>query len=695
MRTGGVASSDDGSQTMNNKPAPNDTTSTEPLVESEQERQTPLVRVSLLGEFHLVWQVSPATNEALWNSRTSARVLLKLLLCAPSRQAPKGVLAGILWPESEEEKARESLRQASAVLRKMVRSADGVELLEQRHEGEILKLADQARLWVDADAFEALLAQASRATTSEEAFRCWQEAYALLRGEMLADDQASEWVRHGWVKRRKQSVWLARCRLIRHLADAYVQRGHMLLAEEVLEQHLVRFPTDQDALYRLLVLLEQQGCSEQASVLYEQAKRSLQAAGKQPNHQVKACYERMQAAVSSQPPIVFAPSTRVTQEHSASFLERPGPLQEHSVTTFIGTTMQGLALLSRNGRSVDSPVTLNALRTLLEGEERQGGPLISRRQFIELGIAACITHLAQLDSTCVSAVEREELGRALSQSIADGWKMLLTTANAEVLAVSQFQLALIHQAHPLLYPSTRSYLYAGAYGLLGLALQHQNRNEEALRAYHHAHLAAVATRDPWYIAQSLICQADTYQTLGMYTEAFHVIEEALLGLGEIDEAHRRARAHLLGCWADVAMTTGDYALAQHKLDESARSLEHLSANEEFDRGSWFNLAGKYAFATGNYPTAIGYFQQALAEAAPDWMIHRVFALLPMMASYACEGDHDACVTAAGTAFTALAVLNAPALNRIFTTTSQEILKAFPNADRLRSLVVDARQQLSS
>src|SRR2546430_6615412 len=51
-----------------------------------------------------------STTEDLWKSRTSARTLFKLLLCAPDRQASRSQLAGILWPETDEDKARESLR---------------------------------------------------------------------------------------------------------------------------------------------------------------------------------------------------------------------------------------------------------------------------------------------------------------------------------------------------------------------------------------------------------------------------------------------------------------------------------------------------------------------------------------------------------------------------------------------------------
>ena len=252
---------------------------------------TPLVRFTSTGRCLLF------TTEELWKSRTSARTLFKLLLCAPGRQASRSQLAGILWPETDEDKARESLRSACKVLRKVLRTASGEELLEQRNQNTILKLAEQSRLWVDADAFEELISQAGRATTPDEALALWQQAKALLHGEFLADDQGSEWMRHRWIKMRQQALRMARGRMVRHLADLYLQRGQVSLAEEVLEQHIIRFPTDQDALYRLLLLLEQQGCLEEACVLYKRTSYTLEAVGKQPAAHVRACYERLQKAM--------------------------------------------------------------------------------------------------------------------------------------------------------------------------------------------------------------------------------------------------------------------------------------------------------------------------------------------------------------------------------------------------------------
>src|SRR5437588_6684026 len=161
---------------MANRPISSQTSSNVDMSQSV-DAQPPLLRVYTFGAFHLDWQVPPCTTEDLWKSRTSARTLLKLLLCAPGRQASRSQLAGILWPETDEDKARESLRSASKVLRK-----------------------------------------------------------TLLRGEFLADDQGSEWMRHRWIKQRQQALRLGRSRMVRHLADMYLQRGQVSLAEEILEQ---------------------------------------------------------------------------------------------------------------------------------------------------------------------------------------------------------------------------------------------------------------------------------------------------------------------------------------------------------------------------------------------------------------------------------------------------------------------------
>jgi hypothetical protein len=267
-------------------------------------------------------------------------------------------------------------------------------------------------------------------TVPEEALALWHQAQALLRGEFLADDQGSEWIRHRWIKLRQQALRMARGRMVRHLAALFLQQGHMSLAEEVLEEHLMRFPTDQDVLYRLLTLLEQQGCFEEACLVYERTKRTLEALGKQAAQHVRTRYEHLRASLTS-------PHVEV------SLLKR-APVRERSPHPAVSST--AFPQLSRalaegsdqelppNSRNVPSPHAIEGgseaqwevLRILLEPEQagRAGLPLFSRRQFLELGITALIGHLAQLDGARVSVIEREALSRALSESIMDGWKHL-------------------------------------------------------------------------------------------------------------------------------------------------------------------------------------------------------------------------------------------------------------------------------
>ncbi|MFL5624861.1 MAG: BTAD domain-containing putative transcriptional regulator [Ktedonobacteraceae bacterium] len=671
-----------------------------------QEASTPLLRVYLFGEFQLIWQVPSCMEEAVWDSRTSARALFKLLLCAPGRQATKSMLAGILWPETDEEKARESLRSACKVLRKVLRTAAGEELLELPRTDDTLRLAEQTRLWVDADAFEAVVSQASRVHSSDAALALWEEANALLRGEFLAQDQSAEWLSHRLVKRRRQVLWMARCRMIRHLADLYVQRGRLSLAEETLELHVAHFPTDQDALYRLLVLLEQRGCFEQASILYERTRRTLEAVGKQPGQHVRACYERFQQLVSSRSQTLpfqkDISSLETVSELGGQFFASHAPVVtpalsrcglEGSEGGLIGSMTHVFSLLGTDGR-LDA--RLNVLRVLLEpeGEGRQDMSLLSRRQLLELGIAALISNLAQVDSKRISVVEREELSRALGESIANAWRLFHIMSNTEILAVGQIQLSLIHKAHALLLPSTRYCLYAGAYGLKGLALHFQERHEEALHTYHHAHLAAVATGDSWFIAQALICQADTYLALGMYAEALHVIEEALLGLGEIDEEHRRARAHLLGCWADVSMSMKEYSFAQKKLDEAAHYLDEVTVIEEFDRSCWLQLAGKKALMAGEYQQAVDHLEEALAANPPHWLLRHVGILTPLAMAYARMQEQEKSLFIAQQATPIVGAVNAPMTNKHFLEyIKDDILGRFPHDNKSHTFLTEIRHQL--
>jgi DNA-binding SARP family transcriptional activator len=247
-----------------------------------QEVQIPLLRVYLFQGGRLEWREPLAEQENNWKSHTMARAIFLLLLCAPNRQLLRGKLLNIFWGEKEEEKARESLRSILKGLRTMLALPHGEEVLETTHNGEVLKLKGQEIIWVDADAFEILVQQASRETDPYRALSLWQEAHNLLRGDFLAEDVLQEWVNSRVIKVRRHALQAARRLMVRELADLYIQLGQNVQAEELLSGHVIRFPTDQDALYRLMKLLIKVECFDEAHSYYEQTKAALAVYGKQP-----------------------------------------------------------------------------------------------------------------------------------------------------------------------------------------------------------------------------------------------------------------------------------------------------------------------------------------------------------------------------------------------------------------------------
>jgi tetratricopeptide (TPR) repeat protein/DNA-binding XRE family transcriptional regulator len=339
---------------------------------------------------------------------------------------------------------------------------------------------------------------------------------------------------------------------------------------------------------------------------------------------------------------------------------------------------------------------LETLRTLLPGAQAMSK--FSRRTFgrklLKLGTAAILSGIPIPEGRHVSVEELTKLHSALSACIQAGWKLFHTAGNAQVLAVGHAQLYLIQQNHALLSSRERSMFYSSVYNLMGKAMHLQGHYQQALDAHVNAHVAAMATGDPWYVSQSLICQADSYQALGQHTRAIEAIEEALRIVGSpTNELYMRSKAQLLASWADNAITLKEWNIAEEKLEASALLLDQIHPNEQFDHASWLQLKGKYAFEIGDYSKATEHLEAALRKISPNWIVRQVLILLPMVAAYTWQGDRDACLATANTAFSAIKTLNAPTVNNLYATSLQGLLEEFPNDTQVQTFVADKLPQL--
>jgi DNA-binding SARP family transcriptional activator/Tfp pilus assembly protein PilF len=213
------------------------------------------IRVYALGQFRLErrvgrdWQI---VTEATWQHQR-VRSLLGCLISSPRRKLGREQLMDALWPELDIETAAARLDRAVYSLRQLFeptrsRPATSPLLLTER---EVIELADQGQVWVDADAFEGLLSEARASVDGGEKERLLEEAAKLYGGEFLPEERKLELT----ITRREflQRNWIG---LLLELADLRAARD-LNSALDPLDRILAVDPTNEAAVQRLIKLLAQ------------------------------------------------------------------------------------------------------------------------------------------------------------------------------------------------------------------------------------------------------------------------------------------------------------------------------------------------------------------------------------------------------------------------------------------------------
>src|SRR5713226_856190 len=214
------------------------------------------LRIHVLGQFQLErrngsdWQ--PVTDSAWQHQRV--RALLACLLSSPGRKLGREQVMDVLWPDADLETASSRLDRSVYSLRQVLEPAlsrpASSHLLRIEREGLIL--ADQSLIWVDADDFEHLLAQAHATSDHGETEQLLEQAATLYVGEFLPEEHHSDWI----IARREalQRSWMG---LLLELADLRITRGALSTAIDSLDRLLAADPANEAAVQRLIVSLAQ------------------------------------------------------------------------------------------------------------------------------------------------------------------------------------------------------------------------------------------------------------------------------------------------------------------------------------------------------------------------------------------------------------------------------------------------------
>ncbi|QBD83130.1 tetratricopeptide repeat protein [Ktedonosporobacter rubrisoli] len=237
-----------------------------PTIQSSEFEHT-AIRIYVLGQFRLERRSRAdwlTVTDSAWQHQR-VRALLGCLVSSTGRKLGREQIMYALWPDADTETAASRLDRAVYSLRQLFepgRSRLAASLLST--EREVLVLAEQEQLWIDADAFERLLTRAHASDDPGEKERLLEEAAMLYGGPFLPEERKIE-----WTLARRESLQRSWIGLLLELSDLRIDRQAAKDAIEPLDRLLAIDPTNEAAVQRLMLLMAQLGRRGEALRAYK------------------------------------------------------------------------------------------------------------------------------------------------------------------------------------------------------------------------------------------------------------------------------------------------------------------------------------------------------------------------------------------------------------------------------------------
>lgn len=255
---------------------------------------TPLVRLFTFGHMRLEYlaneQWQPVRQTA-WVEAPMTQRLLGCLVSGPNRILSRDELLHLLWPGDNDTTATNALHALVQTLQKRFES-----LVQRQHRplkpppmlqemGEIIALASQTHLWIDADVFKNLIVQARATTDSREREHLLEQAARLYTGDFLSDETQMD-----LVQSRREALRRSWVGLLLELADLRLACDHISGAIDTLELLLTADPANEAVIQRLMLALARTDRRSEAIQLYQRFVATL-AQGSIPSQSIQALYE--------------------------------------------------------------------------------------------------------------------------------------------------------------------------------------------------------------------------------------------------------------------------------------------------------------------------------------------------------------------------------------------------------------------
>jgi predicted ATPase/DNA-binding SARP family transcriptional activator/Tfp pilus assembly protein PilF len=260
--------------------------------------------LSLLGPFQVTLDGEPVTDFAT----DKARALLAYLAVEADHPHRREVLAGLLWPDESEHKARQNLRQALSHLRQAIGDEDKATpfLLVSRQTIQFNLDSDH---WLDVAAFTALAETCEghwhrRLENCLPCMRRLERMIELYRAGFLEQFFLSDSsIFEEWALLKREWLHREAVEALFHLSSYYERRGDYERARHFAWRQVTLEPWREEAHRQLMRLLALDGQRSAALVQYETCRRILaEELGVEPTTDTVALYKQICEEESFSPP---------------------------------------------------------------------------------------------------------------------------------------------------------------------------------------------------------------------------------------------------------------------------------------------------------------------------------------------------------------------------------------------------------
>lgn len=223
------------------------------------------IKIYTLGRFDLLQDGKPVPSSR--KSQQRPLLLLKALIALGGREIGEDRIADLLWPDAEGDMAHHSFEMTLHRLRKLLAYPEAISFREGR------VTLDERYCWVDAWAFERLLAHADESKTqgnTDRARELVEKAIVLYGGSFLAGEREEPWMISPSERLRSKYLkdvwWLGHC-----LETA----GHWEKAAGYYDRCLEADDCMEEMYRRLMVCYKRLGRRSEALSVYQRCRKTL------------------------------------------------------------------------------------------------------------------------------------------------------------------------------------------------------------------------------------------------------------------------------------------------------------------------------------------------------------------------------------------------------------------------------------